>query len=86
MDLVPPPPNINIIGCKWVFRTKFNPDGSIHMYKSRLVAKGYNQQPCIDYSKTFSPVIKSTTIRLILEIVVSRDWPVTQLDVNNVFL
>lgn len=51
-----------------------------------MVAKGYNQQPDLDYSETFSPVIKSTTIRIVLGIAVDRDWPIRQLDVNNAFL
>lgn len=42
-DLVPPHPSYNIIGTKWIFRTKFLPDGSVDKYKSRLVAKGYNR-------------------------------------------
>ena len=50
------------------------------------MAKGYSQQPGLDYEESFSPVIKSTTIRLVLEIVIARDWPIRQLDVNNAFL
>ncbi|KAL6994049.1 hypothetical protein U1Q18_052566 [Sarracenia purpurea var. burkii] len=46
-SLVHPPPNANIVGCKWVFKIKRNADGSIARYKVRLVAKGYNQEQCI---------------------------------------
>ena len=61
-DLVSPPKNCNPVGCKWVFRVKYNSDGSILKYKARLVAKGFHQTPSIDFSDTFSPVIKPSTI------------------------
>ena len=64
-ELVPPSPSQNIIGCKWVFRIKRNPDGSISKYKAQLVTKGFHQRPSIDVHDTFSPVVKPTTIRLI---------------------
>lgn len=74
------------IGCKWVFRVKRNSDGTIAKYKARLVAKGFLQQFGKDYFDTFSPVTKPVTIRTILSIALSQNWPLRQLDVNNAFL
>nr|KYP52905.1 Retrovirus-related Pol polyprotein from transposon TNT 1-94 [Cajanus cajan] len=80
------PPGRKPIGCKWVFRVKENPDGSINKYKARLVAKGFHQQPSLDFSETFSPVVKPVTIRVVLSLAVSFWWPLRQLDINNAFL
>ena len=85
-DLVPRKPNINVVGCRWIYKDKYNADGTHKCSKSRLVAKGYNQEFGRDYIETFSPVIKSTTLRLVLDVAVSNSWPIKQLDVNNAFL
>ncbi|KAK0607898.1 hypothetical protein LWI29_022218 [Acer saccharum] len=85
-ELVQPNPSTNVIGCKWIFRIKRKSDGTIDRYKARLVAKGFNQRPGVDYFETFSPVIKPTTVRLVLSIATSHGWPLRQLDINNAFL
>jgi len=61
-------------------------DGSIEWYKTRLVARGFTQQEGIDYSKTFSLVVKHTTFILVFSITVSRNWTIHQLDIHNAFL
>ncbi|RVW54053.1 Retrovirus-related Pol polyprotein from transposon RE1 [Vitis vinifera] len=85
-SLVPLPAGRQAIGCKWVYKTKKNPDGTVQKYKARLVAKGFHQQVGFDFTETFSPVVKPSTIRVVFTIALSRNWAIKQLDVNNVFL
>jgi hypothetical protein len=87
--LVPPQKGRNLIDYKWLYKIKRKADGSMDRYKGRLVAKGFNQGydiDDIDYEDTFSPVVKSATIRAVLSIAVSRGWSLRQLDVQNAFL
>jgi hypothetical protein len=79
--LVPPKEGTNIIDCKWVYKIKQKSDGSIDRYNTRLVVKGFKQRYGIYYEDTFSPVVKTTTIRIVLSIAMSRGWSLRQLDV-----
>ena len=67
------------IGCCWVFTVKVNPNGSIARLKAPLVAKGYAQTYGVDYSYTFSPVAKMTSIRIFISLVATYNWGLTSL-------
>ena len=65
-ELVDKPTHKRAIGVKWVYRTKLNSDCSINKHKARLVVKGYAQMFVVDFSKTFAPVARLDTIRMLL--------------------
>ncbi len=84
--LVDRPQNKNIVTCKWVFRVKSNQNGSAHIFKARLVARGFSQQYGIDYKETYSPVAKMKSFRILMALAVQYDLHVHQLDVKTAFL
>ncbi|KAK1616769.1 hypothetical protein QYE76_022286 [Lolium multiflorum] len=84
--LVPRPPHANIITGKWVFKHKFHPDGTLDRHKARWVVRGFRQRAGVDFTDTFAPVVKPGTICTVLQLAVSRAWPVHQMDVSNTFL
>jgi hypothetical protein len=75
-----------MIDYKWVYKIKRRVDDIIDRYKPRLVSKGFKQQYVIDYEETFSTVVKSANIRVIMFLTVSQWWVMRQLDVHNAFL
>jgi hypothetical protein len=74
------------MGCKWVFKKKLKPDDTIDKYKTRLVAKGYTQKEGDDFFDTYSPIAKTTTIRVLLSLAASYGLLVHQMDVKTAFL
>jgi histone deacetylase 1/2 len=85
-SLVPRPPGVNVVTGKWIYRHKLLVDGSHDRYKACWVLRGFTQRPGSDYDETFSPVVKPTTVRVVLFLALSQNWPIHQLDVKNAFL
>ena len=85
-DVVQCPPNVKVIGCKWIYSIKLCSDGTLDRYKARLVVFGNKQEYRVDYEETFAPVAKMTIVRMVISIVASQGWPLHQMDVKNTFL
>jgi hypothetical protein len=84
--LVKLPADCKAIGSKWVYKKKINSDGTVERFKARLCAKGFTQQEGIDYNETFAPVVKYKSLRIVLAVVVNKDYELQQMDVQTAFL
>ncbi|CAI7888075.1 unnamed protein product [Closterium sp. NIES-53] len=85
-ELVELPEGRKAITSKWLFKIKSDADGKIERYKSRLVAKGYQQKEKVDYKELFAPVVKPTTLRNLLAGAAIKGWVVKQMDMTTAFL
>ncbi|TYK00722.1 copia-like protein [Cucumis melo var. makuwa] len=85
-DMVELPKGKKPVGCKWVYKIKYNSDGTVERYKARLVAKGFTQTYGIDYQETFAPVAKMNTFRILMSVATNHGWDLFQMDVKNAFL
>jgi hypothetical protein len=80
------PKGAKTVGCKWVYKTKYDSQGNIDKFKARLVAKGYTQREGIDYNETFSPVSCKDSFRIVMALVTHYDLELHQMDVKTAFL
>ena len=85
-DLVELPTNQSAPPCNWVYRLKETSDSTNPKYKDRLVAKSFRQEYGVDFDEIFSPVVKTTTLGLMLDVVATDNLEPIQLDVKIVFL
>jgi len=85
-ELVPLPKGKRPISCKRVYKIKYKVDGSLERSKARIVIRGFTQKERVDYTETFSFVVKMTTVCSLIASTVKKHWPFYQMDVNNAFL
>ncbi len=85
-DLVELPKDRKLVGSKWVFRVKTNSDGSVDRYKACLVAQGYTQREGEDYDETFSPVVRSESVRTVIAFASQYNLKLHQMDITTAFL
>jgi hypothetical protein len=74
------------VGCKWVFKKKMKPDGTVDKFKARLVTKWFTQKEGEDYFDTYSPVARMTTIHVLVALATFNDLLIHQMDVKTTFL
>src|SRR5438105_6889916 len=85
-SLIDPPSGHRPIGLKWVFKLKRDSSGAIVKHKARLMAKGYVQQPGINFEEVFALVARLKSMRLLLALAVHHGWFVHHMDVKSAFL
>ncbi|GJP82114.1 hypothetical protein CLOP_g12331 [Closterium sp. NIES-67] len=85
-DLVYLPNGKKAIQCKWLAKIKTDEKGEPSVYKSRLVAKGFQQKEKEDYKEVFAPTANSPTLRVLLAVAAVRKWKVKQMDIVTAFL
>ena len=84
-DLVPPPEGRQVVGGRWVYAVKTNPNGD-ERHKARYVAKGYSQVANIDYQETFAPTARMSSVRMLMQLAVQNDMITHQMDVKTAYL
>nr|GEW72495.1 putative zinc finger, CCHC-type [Tanacetum cinerariifolium] len=85
-ELAELPKGAKPVGCKWVYKTKLDPNGNVKRYKARLVAKGYTQKESVDYKETFSHVSRKDSLRIVVALIAHFDLELHQMDVKMAFL
>lgn len=86
MGLVELPPNKKVVKLKWIFKTKYHPDGRIQTHKACLVTRGYTQEAGVDFDEIYAPITRMEIMRLLLALATQWRWVVYHFDVKSAFL
>jgi Reverse transcriptase (RNA-dependent DNA polymerase) len=81
-----PPPNVNIVGCRWTFVMKHDASDAIARYRARLIAQGFSQVPGVDFFETYAPVAKMASMCLLLAMSARLDLEIHQIDIKSAYL
>ncbi|KAF2347434.1 Reverse transcriptase RNA-dependent DNA polymerase [Trinorchestia longiramus] len=84
-ELVTKPKERSVIGGRWVYSVKSGPNDQ-EIFKARYVAKGYSQVADVDFTETFSPTARLTSVRMLMDIAVQKSYIVHQMDVCTAYL
>jgi hypothetical protein len=85
-DLVGIPDGAKRVGCKWVYKMKYDSKGKIKRFKTRLIAKDFTQREEIDYTENFLPISKKDSFRIVMALVAHYNLELHQMDVKTAFL
>ena len=85
-ELVDRPLDKPVIGCRWVYKVKKGKNGEVERFKARLVAQGFAQEYGVNFFETYAPVVKCSTLRLLMAIAVKCKFRVEQVDVKNAYI
>ena len=75
-----------VLPVRWIFKVKYNKDGTVERYKARCCAGGHRQRYGIDYLETFSPVVRYSTVRTLLAHAAANNMIIHNMDVDTAFL
>jgi Reverse transcriptase (RNA-dependent DNA polymerase) len=85
-ELVDIPKNSNIVSYRWVFHLKHDAARNVVKYQAHVIAKGFTQQPGVNFGETFAPVTKLASIRSTIALAVTHDWELHQMDIKSAYL
>lgn len=86
LEIVEKPDGARILPYKWVYKIKETMTGAIERYKVRLTVGGHRQIYGINYEETFAPVVRFTTVRILMAVAAARGLHLHQMDVDTAFL
>jgi hypothetical protein len=80
------PPGAHIIDCKWVYANKYDAEGNITKRKARVVIRGFNQIPDLEFDETYTSVVRMESFRIAVAIAASLDYAIWGKDIVAAYL